>query len=126
LSEDFFDLIFVCIHDSELLEGLQTRLAADSQRQLRHTCADLVFTEGRGFNSRRATAADPRPLNEVNFIGIDNPMILALDFEVIGDKFDLGLLWRCYFTFLRRVETRLLLLVIPILPFLAVHPFPLK
>jgi hypothetical protein len=91
----------VCIHDSELLEGLKTRLAADSQRQLRHTCADLVFTESRGFNSRRATAADPRPLNEVNFIGIDNPMILALDFEVIGDKFDLGLLWRCYFRFLR-------------------------
>lgn len=63
LSEDFFDLIFVCIHNPELLEGLQTRLAAYSQWQLRHTRADLVFTqETWNFNSSLAASARPRSL----------------------------------------------------------------
>lgn len=54
-------------------------------------------------------------------------MILALDFEVVGDKVDLSLLWGSYFGLLWGAKRLLLLRLIPILLFRAVyHPIPLK
>lgn len=88
MQEYFRELLFVGIHNPELLEGLQGAWGGGAYLELLHAGAYLLLGWQSGTFWHAGCAANapwPRRLKKVNLIGINNSMTFALDFEVIGD-----------------------------------------
>ena len=90
--KDAFKLIFVIVHNTELLERLQNAAASACRldRHIGHTSVELVTALlcCTAFKARGATAYSTwsRAFKKVDFIRIDNSLLFfAPYFEVVGD-----------------------------------------
>ena len=93
--EDGLKLVFLSVHDPELLEGLKPTRAgstgASTKAHRLHSCGKLFWL----FNLLTFSGTTRSGcFKEVNFISVDNSMFpFALDLEVVGDQIDLRAEW---------------------------------
>lgn len=95
LHEYFLKLVFVSVHDAELLEGLKVATVASTasagsftKGHHRHIAAKLVLSPTMTFEIPTRCGGDatrPRAFKKVDFIRIDNSVVFAPYFEVVGD-----------------------------------------
>lgn len=91
LHEDLLQLVLVGVHDSELLERLQPAAPAGraphlTQRHHRHALLHIMSFISAAHRARGGGgAAGAGAFEEVDLISVDNSVVFALDFEVVGD-----------------------------------------